>query len=87
MATNPIEPLNLRYMDGIDPGEEATGIFVRANGQHGWQSVDIINLEYDSLKRWLRSHGEKNNWAEQVVYLLLGVPQEEIEKLADDDEN
>lgn len=61
-----------------------TGIYVRANGIDGWQSVDIVDLEYSSLQAWLRSRGEKNNWAEQVVYLLLGIPQAEIEKLAVD---
>lgn len=71
-----------RYKDS--PSERSTGIYVRAEGIYGWKSVDIIDLEPSSLKSWLRSSGEKNNWAEQVVYLLLGIPQSEIEKLAVD---
>jgi hypothetical protein len=54
-----------------DYGE--TGIFVRAQHPSGaWDSVDIVDIERDSLIRWLRSRGGHNPWAENCVLALLG---------------
>jgi hypothetical protein len=50
-----------------------TGIFIRAKDQSGkHQSVDITLLNKASLLALLRSRGERNEWAENVVGLLLG---------------
>ena len=50
-----------------------TGIFVRAqNSVGGWESVDIVELEKESLLAWLKSRGGDNPWAESVVLILLG---------------
>ena len=50
-----------------------TGIFVRAKDQGGkHQSVDIALLNKASLLALLRSRGGQNEWAENMVGLLLG---------------
>jgi hypothetical protein len=50
-----------------------TGIYVRAKSPEGkWESVDINLLDATSLLHWLRSGGEKNELAENVVGILLG---------------
>jgi hypothetical protein len=50
-----------------------TGIFVRAKDQSGkHQSVDIALLNKASLLALLRSRGGRNEWAENMVGLLLG---------------
>ena len=50
-----------------------TGIFVRAKFPNGkWDTADISWLTKESLTEWLRSRGGENEWAEQVVYILLG---------------
>jgi hypothetical protein len=50
-----------------------TGIFVRAKDQSGkHQSVDIALLNKASLLALMRSRGERNEWAENMVGLLLG---------------
>jgi hypothetical protein len=49
-----------------------TGIYVRAELKGKWESVDIIDLERDSLLEFLRSRGGKNLWAENIVAILLG---------------
>ena len=49
-----------------------TGIYVRAKRGEKWGSHDIVVLTRDSLQAWLRSRGEKNEWAESVVAILLG---------------
>ena len=50
-----------------------TGIFVRAKDQGGkHQSVDIALLNKASLLALLRSRGGRNEWAENMVGLLLG---------------
>ena len=54
-----------------------TGIYVRAKrgearGGERWGSHDIVVLTKESLQAWLRSRGEKNEWAESVVFTLLG---------------
>lgn len=52
-----------------------TGIYVRAVNVAGmWNSVDIAELERDSLHRWLRSRGGVNLFAENCVLVLLGHP-------------
>ena len=62
----------------IDPEREidyadATGIYVRAQGQDGkWGSYDIAQLDAPSLLKCLRSRGGCNRWAENVVGILLG---------------
>lgn len=50
-----------------------TGIFVRAKDTTGkWKSVDLCFLEKDSLLKWLRSRGGENQFAENVVGVILG---------------
>lgn len=50
-----------------------TGIYVRAQSPDGgYVSADIVELERESLARWLRSHGGANLWAENTVLQLLG---------------
>jgi hypothetical protein len=50
-----------------------TGVFVRAKDQSGkHQSVDIALLNKASLLALLRSRGGRNEWAENMVGLLLG---------------
>jgi hypothetical protein len=50
-----------------------TGTFVRAKDQSGkHQSVDIALLNKASLLALLRSRGGRNEWAENMVGLLLG---------------
>ncbi len=59
----------------IDPsriGLTETGIYVRAQHDGKWGSHDIAHLDLDSLRRWLRSRGGENTWAESVVEILLG---------------
>lgn len=52
---------------------EATGIYVRAIGIGArWGSYDIAELTPASLHSWLRSRGGSNQWAEAVVFILLG---------------
>jgi hypothetical protein len=54
-----------------------TGVYVRARAPDGTPgSWDIMQLDAASLKRWLRSRGGENDWAEGVVALLLGHPVE-----------
>ena len=56
-----------------EPSEGETGIFVRAQDADGrWHNADISMLDLASLRRWLRSRGGENRWAESVVELLLG---------------
>ena len=50
-----------------------TGIYVRAQTISGkWVSADIAILTKESLYQWLRSRNGKNEWAENVVGILLG---------------
>jgi len=61
----------------VDPSRDieglgSTGIYVRAKRDGQWDSVDITELDTDSLYTWLRSRGGDNPWAENVVALLLG---------------
>jgi hypothetical protein len=51
---------------------EGTCIYVRAKGNHGWDSVDISLLTKESLLDWLRSRGGNNPYAENTVGILLG---------------
>ena len=52
---------------------QGTGIFVRAQSHTGyWHSVDISELAPESLLEWLRSRGGDNQWAEDVVGIILG---------------
>lgn len=52
--------------------KDATGIYVRAQSEGIWASVDIAELDTASLNIWLTSRGGSNPWAENVVLLLLG---------------
>lgn len=59
----------------IDPervGLIDTGIAIRALDGATWISADISELDQPSLHRWLRSRGGENEFAENVVYVLLG---------------
>ena len=50
-----------------------TGIYVRAKNPDGnWVDSDISELDKASLHTWLRSRGGENEWAESVVFMLLG---------------
>ncbi len=51
-----------------------TGIFIRAQVDGKWDSVDIgdVRLPDAEIATWLRSRGGKNEWAEQCVMILLG---------------
>lgn len=51
-----------------------TGIFIRAQVDGKWDSIDIGDLRLPDIEvtKWLRSRGGENAWAEQVVMLLLG---------------
>lgn len=49
-----------------------TGIYVRARYNGRIDNYDIIELDRDSLVRWLKSRGGSNEWAENTVLLLLG---------------
>lgn len=54
------------------------GIYVRAKGcDERIGSYDIAELDRDSLLRFLRSRGGDNEWAENVVLVLLGHTQNE----------
>lgn len=55
-----------------DMGEPFTGIYVRALNGDKWESVDLAQLDRDSLLIFLRSRGGENPWAEDVVGILLG---------------
>ena len=51
----------------------STGIFIRAKNPDGkYESLDINVLDKESLLSWLRSRGGNNEWAENVVGILLG---------------
>ena len=60
----------------IDPEPQhladTTGIYVRAKVDDKWKSVDIAQLNKESLLTWLRSRDGDNPWAEDVVGILLG---------------
>lgn len=59
----------------IDPNRQnrRTGIYVRAQtGTGDWMSVDLSQLDRNSLMEWLRSRGGDNPWAEETVAILLG---------------
>lgn len=52
-------------------GKYNTGIYVRATLNGRWGSYDVGDLSASSLFDWLRSRGGKNEWAENVVSILL----------------
>jgi hypothetical protein len=53
-----------------------TGILVRAyqvvDGCKVWGNHDIAYLAKTSLIDFLQSRGQKNEWAEQIVLLIMG---------------
>lgn len=52
---------------------EGTDIYVRAETSSGeWKSVDVVQLDKQSLLTWLKSRGGNNEFAEEVVCILLG---------------
>ncbi len=57
-----------------DPEDDSnkTTIFVRAKLNEQWLSVDIADLDKESLLVWLRSRGGKSEWAEDTVGIMLG---------------
>jgi len=64
-------------MSTIDPlrdiaGKHGTGIYVRAERGGKWGNADIVELTTASLLTWLRSRGQRNDWAESTVCILLG---------------
>jgi len=69
MSELSIDPIRLR--DKKIWGD--TGIFIRAKTPEGkWDSVDIVLLDSKSLKEFLTSRGGNNEWAENIVAILLG---------------
>lgn len=56
----------------IDDSDDGTGIYVRARLDGKWGSHDIVELTKTSLFNWLRSRGGSNQYAEDVVGILLG---------------
>jgi hypothetical protein len=57
----------------IEFADANTGIHLRAKDQDGkWLAADIATLDKESLIAWLRSRGGDNQWAEDVVGILLG---------------
>jgi hypothetical protein len=59
-------------LDAMDRGDlEPTGIYVRALYGDRWGSYDATTLTKESLTVWLRSRGGVNQWAEDVIYILL----------------
>jgi hypothetical protein len=56
-----------------DGGSSGTGIYVRVkNEDGGWGNADIAELDKASLLGFLRSRGGCNEWAEGVVFAMLG---------------
>lgn len=60
------------YVDEDRESIPETGIYVRAKKDGKYITADISHLDHDSLKAWLRSRGGENEWAENVVAILLG---------------
>lgn len=58
-----------------------TGILVRMNVGGKWDGYDIADprVSDEQVVKWLRSRGEKNEWAEKCVLLLLGREQKSAE--------
>lgn len=66
----------------VDPDREnlpETGVPIRAIIDDRWSTVDVVHLDKPSLKSWLRSRGEKNAWAEDFVFILLGHERGSVE--------
>lgn len=63
----------------IDPRRRGfscrAGMPVRALDGERVVTVDIAELDKESLLTWLRSRGGANRWAENVVGILLGQGQ------------
>ncbi len=57
-----------------------TGIFIRAEVNGVWDSVDIGDkrIPDSTVIKWLRSRGEKNEWAERCVMILLERDQDAV---------
>jgi hypothetical protein len=77
----------------VDPDrahyENATGIHVRAKSGEQWVSVDIACLDKRSLWAFLRARGGNNQWAEDVVAIMLGHGQfsdETVDEIVEHDE-
>jgi hypothetical protein len=58
----------------VDPDRPVigTGIYVRAKEGDRFVNADIAQLDKASMLEWLRSRGGANEWAENVVGILLG---------------
>ena len=65
--------------------QDATGIFVRAQLDGKWGSHDCVMLDAVSFRRWIRSRGGVNPFAEDILGLALGygrlseLPEDEVE--------
>lgn len=64
-----VDPARHKELHKDSPG---TGLYVRATLDDKWVSADILTLDKASLLAWLKSRGESNKWAEDVVGILLG---------------
>ena len=63
-----------------------TGIFIRAEIDGKWKSVDIgdSQLPNTEVVKWLRSRGGDNRLAERCVMILLGRDQTTVNEVADE---
>jgi hypothetical protein len=57
-----------------------TGIYLRAKRGHKWASVDLAELDRESVLAWLNSREgiQKTLLAQNVVLVLLGHEQQSI---------
>lgn len=52
---------------------DATGIYCRAIRENGrWDSVDMAELDRDSLVQFVAARGPVTDWARDIVLILLG---------------
>lgn len=56
----------------LDMHHGSTGIYIRAKLHGKWGSYDIAALQKESLLAFLKSRGGDNQWAEDIVGILLG---------------
>ena len=54
---------------------DSTGIYIRAKKDGEWQSIDIAELDRESLLLWIDAGGE--GFAHRVVLAMLGHLQED----------
>jgi hypothetical protein len=52
---------------------DATGLYIRAQRPDDrWDSVDIAELDRDSLVEFVLSRGPVNDWARDIIVIILG---------------